>query len=148
VLGSVALLIGLSWAYEASQLYVGSKDTVVGRVTHVRDGDTIEVLGRAVRLKGLTCDERGTVLGEVATKEIKSIVAGQIMNCVMTSKQSYDRAIGWCSLSDGRDIGALLIERGVCGRCDRYDPFRKYAAVQAEAGAFTGSYPSYCWAPW
>lgn len=141
-------LISLWWVYQAGKQYVGPEARVVGRVTHVRDGDTIEVSDRAVRLKGLTCNERGTALGETATNEIRSIVAGQTLRCLLTGEHSYDRAIGWCSLSDGRDIGSILIARGVCGRCDRYDPFRKYAAVQGDAGAFAGSYPRYCWAPW
>jgi endonuclease YncB( thermonuclease family) len=141
-------LIGLWWAYEAGKQYVGSQESINGQVTHVRDGDTIEVSGRAIRLKGLTCDEIGTALGETATREIRSIVAGQTLNCALTGEHSYDRRIGWCSLSDGRDIGAILIARGVCGRCDRNDPLRNYAAVQREAGAFAGSHPRFCWAPW
>ena len=147
----VALLIGLVglwWAYEASKQYVGLKERVVGRVTHVRDGDTIEVSGRAVRLKGLTCDERGTAFGETAINAIRNVVAGQTLSCALTGEHSYDRAIGWCSLSDGRDIGAILIARGVCGRCERYDPFRNYAGVQREARVFAGGHPRYCWAPW
>lgn len=141
-------LIGLWWAYEAGKQYIGSDERIVGHVTHVRDGDTIEVSNRAIRLKGLTCDERDSALGETATNEIRTIVAGQTLSCRLTGEHSYDRAIGWCNLSDGRDIGTILIARGVCGRCDRYDPFRKYAAVERKAGAFAGSAPRYCWAPW
>lgn len=150
-LRSVALLIGLLglwWTYEAGKQYVGFREKMEGHVTRVRDGDTIEISGRAVRLKGLTCDERGTALGETARREIQNIVAGQTLSCALTGEDSYDRAVGRCSLSDGRDIGAILITRGVCGRCERFDPFRNYAGVQRETGAFSGSHPRYCWAPW
>ena len=37
-----------------------------GQVTHVRDGDTIEVNGIAIRLSALDCPERGTRDGEHA----------------------------------------------------------------------------------
>jgi endonuclease YncB( thermonuclease family) len=150
-LRGIALLIGLCalwWSYEASQQYFGSQESIVGRVTRVRDGDTIEVSDRAIRLKGLTCDERGTVFGETATEEVRRVIAEQTVSCVLTGERTYDRAVGWCSLSDGRDIGEILIAQGMCGRCDRYDPFRKYAAVQAQAGMFSGNYPSYCRALW
>ena len=40
---------------------------LTGPITHVRDGDTVEVGEIAIRLNGLTCDERGTALGDRAT---------------------------------------------------------------------------------
>lgn len=54
-LRSVVLLTGfggLWWAYEASQQYIGLKERVVGRVTHVRDGDTIESVGSCCSVEG------------------------------------------------------------------------------------------------
>jgi putative hemolysin len=151
LLHGVALLFGaiaLWWIYELGQQHLGPQTALVGQVTHVRDGDTIEVSRQPVRLKGITCDERGTPLGEKATVEVRGIVAGQVLNCVLTGERNHDRAIGWCRLPDGRDVGELLIARGVCGRCDRYDPLRRYAAMQKAAGEFTGVRPNYCWAPW
>lgn len=148
---SIVVLIGLvgsPWFEEAGKQLLGPRESIVGDVTRVRDGDTIEVSGRAIRLKGLTCDERSTRLGTVATAEIKSLVTGQRLNCTITGEHSHDRAIGWCHLADGRDLGEILIAQGTCGRCARYDPFRKYAAAQAKAGAFPGSAPGYCHAFW
>jgi endonuclease YncB( thermonuclease family) len=40
---------------------------VVGMVTHVRDGDTIDVRGVPVRIANLDCAERGTSAGDRAT---------------------------------------------------------------------------------
>lgn len=145
---SLVAVVGLWWIYEAAKQYVGAEVRIVGLVTDVRDGDTIEVSGRAIRLKGLTCEERGTELGEIATREIRRIVAGERLTCVLTGERTYDRSVGRCSLTDGRDIGATLIARGACGRCDRYDVFRDYAAAQRRAGPFAGDSPGYCWAPW
>lgn len=134
------------WNYGGG--YFSPAEMLVGSVTHVRDGDTIVVAGRPVRLNGLTCDELGTRRGEQATRAMRELVAGRTLTCTLNGDRSYDREVGRCRLADGRDIGAILIARGVCGRCDRYDPFRKYAAVQREAGPYAGSYPGYCWAPW
>ena len=47
-------------------------------VTHVRDGDTIEVNRRPIRLNGLTCGERGTLLGNQATAAMRELVAGRV----------------------------------------------------------------------
>lgn len=141
------VIAALWWAYEAARQYIG-RETIYGRVTHVRDGDTIEVSGIPVRLSGITCDELGTPLGAVATNAVRSIVGGVRLRCVLSGEQSYDREIGRCYLPNGADVGALLIARGVCGRCDRYDPLRRYTDEQQVAGPFHGASPGYCWAPW
>lgn len=151
LLRGVLLVVGVTglwWGFESGKQFIGSTATISGSVTHVRDGDTIEVSGRAIRLSGLTCDERGTRLGERASGVIRGLVKGQTLTCELTGERNYDRLVGRCLLPDGRDIGAMLIARGVCGRCDRYDPFRKYAEVQKQAGSFAGGSPAYCWAPW
>lgn len=121
---------------------------LTGTVTHVRDGDTIEVNRRAIRLNGLTCDERGTTLGNQATTAMMSLVSGKTVTCELNGDRTYDREVGRCSLADGRDIGAVMIGQGLCGRCARYDPLRKYASTQQQAGRFEGAYPQYCWALW
>ncbi|WP_156883664.1 thermonuclease family protein [Salipiger mucosus] len=126
----------------------GGKHVLTGRVTHVRDGDTIEVSGRAIRLNGLTCDERNTPLGDRATAVMRGLVAGRVLRCEFNGDRTYDREVGRCALSNGQDIGAVLISQRLCGRCARYDPLRTYAAVQREAGRFRGAMPGYCFALW
>ena len=37
---------------------------ITGIVTHVRDGDTLEVAGVAIRLAALNCPEKGTKNGQ------------------------------------------------------------------------------------
>ncbi|WP_347813651.1 thermonuclease family protein [Shimia aestuarii] len=117
---------------------------LVGPVTHIRDGDTIEVSRVPIRLNGLNCDERGTRLGNQATAAMKKLVSGKRLNCRLNGEVTYDRRVGRCSLPDGQDIGALMIANGYCGRCDRYDPSGSYIAAQKKAGRYRGSFPSYC----
>ena len=50
---------------------------LTGQITHVRDGDTIAVGNIEIRLNGLTCDERGTDLGDGATVYIRSKALGK-----------------------------------------------------------------------
>jgi hypothetical protein len=47
--------------------------TLTRAAKHVRDGDTIEVAGKPIRLQGLNCNERGTALGDAATTTMSQI---------------------------------------------------------------------------
>ncbi len=87
-----------------------------GRVTHVRDGDTIEVLGTPVRIANLDCAERGTPTGRKATARMRDLARRGPMHCRLEGRKSYDREVGVCSLSDGRDIGEVLIAERLCER--------------------------------
>ena len=87
-----------------------------GRVSHVRDGDTIEVNGTAIRFARLDCDERGTPNGDRATREMRRLVSGKRVECRLTGARSYDRFIGSCSLEDGRDLGREMRRGGFCRR--------------------------------
>ncbi|WP_305972600.1 MULTISPECIES: thermonuclease family protein [unclassified Mameliella] len=117
---------------------------VSGRVTQIRDGDTIEVSGIPIRLNGLNCEERGSDLGKLATAAMRDLIEGQDLTCRLNGDRTYDREVGRCVLDDGRDIGAVLIGQGVCGRCARFDPQGGYIEVQRQVGPFAGEVPGYC----
>ena len=55
-------------AQEAAPSVSSDQTVLTGTVTHVRDGDTIEVNGTPIRLAALDCPERGTKGGNYATK--------------------------------------------------------------------------------
>jgi len=87
---------------------------VMGTVTHVRDGDTIEVDGLPVRFARLDCAERGTLAGRRATRRMRALAGGQSVRCRLTGARSYDRRIGSCQLSDGRDLAREMSAGGLC----------------------------------
>lgn len=93
-----------------------SGNQVAGRVTHVRDGDTIEVSGVPVRIANLDCAETGSLAGAKATRHMKQLVASDKLDCQLSGRMSYDRHVGTCRLSNGRDIGEILIAQGTCRR--------------------------------
>ena len=66
---AVLLLFGVF-----SPIALFAQAELTGQITHVRDGDTIEVGDIAIRLNGLTCDERGIALGDRATAYLRSKV--------------------------------------------------------------------------
>ena len=136
---AVLLLFAAFWP-----ITVSAQAELTGQITHVRDGDTIEVGDIAIRLNGLTCDERGTALGDRATAYLRSQVLGKTATCSLNGERTYDRLVGRCATENLGDIGAHLIKQQLCGRCERYDPEGEYTQAQRDAGPYSGAMPSYC----
>jgi endonuclease YncB( thermonuclease family) len=95
-----------------------------GTVTHVRDGDTIEVNGIAVRLSALDCPENDTRQGKQATKIAKQFEGSQAM-CELTGAKSYDRLVGYCTVG-GTDFGFYMMQNSSCKVWEKYDVWDRY----------------------
>ena len=95
-----------------------------GQVKHVRDGDTIEVNGIAIRLSALDCPERGTSEGESANR-----LAQQFLNkkavCELTGAKTYDRLVGYCIVG-GQDFGLFMMRNSACKVWKKYDVWDRY----------------------
>ena len=101
---------------------VGTKLT--GIVTHLRDGDTVEVNGIPIRLAGLDCPEKGTQKGDYATKIAKQF-KGLKMTCELTGAKTYDRLVGYCSVN-GTDYGRCMMQNSSCKVWEKYDVWDRY----------------------
>ena len=99
-------------------------DILEGQVTRVRDGDTIEVNGVAIRLSALDCPERGTREGEHANR-----LAQQFLNtnavCELTGAKTYDRLVGYCSI-ENQDFGLFMMLNSACKLWKKYDVWGRY----------------------
>lgn len=145
--------IALCGVFLVASLTLASADIITaidpdlsGTVTHVRDGDTIEVDGVPVRLNGVSAPERGERYGAEASAFMERLVMGQEVRCQLNGERSYDRVIGRCFI-DGQDIGAAIIEAGLARDCPRYSGGRYTAEDRAgqERGLMPGySLPGYC----
>ena len=93
-----------------------SVEVLSGRVSHIRDGDTIEVLGTPVRIANLDCAEMNTAAGRRARARVVALLSHQQAVCQLEGRRSYDREVGTCALPDGRDLGEVLIAEGICRR--------------------------------
>ena len=101
------------------------KPTILrGKVTHVRDGDTIEVNGIAIRLAALDCPEKGTQKGDTAAR-IAQQFQGSPATCELTGAKTYDRLVGYCSV-DGKDFGAYMMNNSSCKVWEKYDVWDRY----------------------
>jgi hypothetical protein len=71
-----------------------AQETLTGTVTHVRDGDTIEVADVPVRLNGVAAPELDEPRGREGKKFMARLVAGKTVRCELNGERSYDRVIG------------------------------------------------------
>lgn len=99
-------------------------DVVTGKVTKVRDADTIVVSGVAVRLNGVDAPENGTQAGNEATAAMKRFVRGKTVTCELNGQRTHDRWVGVCVTDEGNDIGAVMIANGLALDCQRYSGSR------------------------
>ena len=95
-----------------------------GTVTHVRDGDTVEVDGIAIRLAALNCPENKTQKGRYATRVAKQF-EGSKMICELTGAKTYDRLVGYCSVN-GVDFGRFMMQNSSCKVWEKYDVWDRY----------------------
>lgn len=91
-------------------------ETIKGKVSKVRDGDTIVVGRTPIRLSTLDCAEMGTDAGLAAKKRMIELTRKKTVFCVLEGRRSYDREVGDCALLDGPDLGEVMIAEGWCGR--------------------------------
>lgn len=116
--------------------------TIAGRVTIVRDVDTIVVAGTPVRLNGVDGPETSTRVGREARTFMARLVQGKTVSCVLDGTRTYNRWVGICYL-DGQDIGAIAIANGLALDCRRYSGGR-YRDLETTAARSRFQRAGYC----
>lgn len=100
--------------------FASAAQTVTGKITKVRDADTVVVKGVAIRLNGVDAPENGTQAGNKATAAMKRYLRGKTLNCELNGDRTYDRWVGVCFTEEGHDIGAVIIANGYALDCRRF----------------------------
>lgn len=113
---------------------------LTGTVTHVRDGDTIEVGKIPIRLNGVSAPELKEPLGPQSKQFMRDLVLGKAVGCELDGTKTYDRFVGTCYLS-GKDIGISVIEAGLALDCPRFSGGR-YAEFEGSGSVI--KLPGYC----
>jgi len=135
IVATLSLLVGPTIAF-------GEPTVLTGTVTHVRDGDTIEVGKIPIRLNGVSAPELKEPLGPQSKKFMRELVNGKSVSCELTGTKTYDRLVGTCYLG-GRDIGGAVIEAGLALDCPRYSGSR-YAELEVADAPERIKLPGYC----
>jgi endonuclease YncB( thermonuclease family) len=134
---SLAILFVL--AFGPTELFA---DRVIeGRVTHVRDIDTIVVAGTPIRLEGLDGPELSTTIGKEGKFFMQRLVGGKIVKCNLNGDRTYDRWVGVCFL-EGVDIAVISVSEGMALDCARYSGgrYKKYETPAARSKIRRASY--------
>lgn len=97
------------------------ESTIAGKAW-VIDGDTVSIANTHIRLEGIdapeadqTClDARGKTwpCGRVATRELRRHIRGRELACVERATDRYRRQLAVCSLPDGSQINAWMVQQG------------------------------------
>jgi micrococcal nuclease len=116
--------------------------TIEGRVTVVRDVDTIIVAGTPVRLNGLDGPETPTRIGREARAFMVRLVRGETVTCQLNGERTYDRLVGICYLG-GQDIAAIAVANGHALDCRRYSGGR-YRNLETPAARSRIRRAGYC----
>ena len=89
------------------------------RVTHVRDGDTVECGERVVRLQGIDAPESDQPYGTEAGKALRLKVLGERITVKSQGRGNYGRIIG-VLVHEGTNVNAWLVRQGHAWAYDRY----------------------------
>ncbi len=115
---------------------------LTGTVSHIRDGDTIEVGKVPVRLNGVSAPELKEPLGLQSKQFMIDLVLDRPVSCELSGEKTYDRLVGTCYRAD-QDIGAAVIKAGLALDCPRYSGGR-YAQYEVDGARQRIKLPRYC----
>ena len=113
-----------------------------GIVSHVRDGDTIEVENIPIRLNGVSAPELDEPLGQASKTYMQELVLNKSVYCELNGEKTYDRFVGICYLNN-KDIGISIIEAGLAIDCPRYSKGH-YVEFEQSTAKREIEMPKYC----
>ncbi len=139
----------------AATLAKSSQQTSISGVARVIDGDTLEINGIRVRLKGMDAPERQQSCknangasyrcGDAASDVLTSLAAGRQVTCQSDSVDRFRRLLATCAIRGMPDIGLTMIRRGWATVYDGNPAPREYldaeeSAKRQQLGLWRGSF--------
>lgn len=100
---------------------VAPKEHVYEQLTFERviDGDTFIASNRKIRLWGIDAPEKNEPLYRVTSKALELFLETGVLECKLIDMDKYKRYVMHC-LSDGKDIGALMVKIGFAKDYKKY----------------------------
>lgn len=134
---SAATMLALFLAFQAQA------ETLLGKVIHVADGDTITILDAThthhkIRLTGIDAPEKRQAFGNVSKESLAEQVAGRSVAVEWEKVDRYGRKVGKVLLG-GLDCNLEQVKRGLAWHYKQYQreqspaDRKSYAAAEAEA---------------
>lgn len=114
----------------------GAGERIVGRVTGVMDGDTVEVrvAERTMRLRLSEVDapERTQPFGPQARTRLESLVGGRDVEVQVKETDRYGRSVSWVFV-DGQEVGRILVREGLAWWYRAYSQDAALGELEREA---------------
>ena len=111
--------------------------TISGKVTAVKDGDTIVVLKNRVtytiRLDGIDCPEKKQAFGDKAKRFVSDKVFSRNVKVVYTKKDRYQRYLGTVYYGGGKNLNEDLLKAGLAWHYKQYNKDPILAKLEATA---------------
>jgi endonuclease YncB( thermonuclease family) len=127
-------------------------DTPIVGLAQISDGDTIRIEGQHIRLLDIdapeldqTCEDANRkewLCGASASNELRKYLRGRTINCQPRGFDKYHRVLATCTLSNGSDINAWLVQQGwavTSGYAKVYETQESEARL-AKRGIWQGSF--------
>ena len=105
-----------------------------GRVAHVVDGDTLDVGRERVRVLGIDTPERGECGYAPASRATAGLALGRVIQLeadeTQAARDRFGRTLAYVRLPDGRDLGEVLLRRGLARTFVVGRPFARVEAYR------------------
>jgi endonuclease YncB( thermonuclease family) len=85
---------------------------LLGRA-RIIDGDSLVVENTEIRLFGVDAPEMAHPYGQKAKWALVALCKGQDVRVEVICRDDYNRAVGKCTLDDGRDLSAEMVKLGL-----------------------------------
>ncbi|EDL8669779.1 thermonuclease family protein [Salmonella enterica subsp. enterica] len=108
-----------------------------GKVIHVLDGDTIEVLQDnkpvRIRLANIDAPEKKQAYGRWSTSQLKDLLRAQPVTVTYTQTDRYGRIIGRVFTTNGIEANRFMVKSGAAWIYERYNTDPALPGLQVEA---------------
>lgn len=148
---AVIVLVGSLGVYTAER-WLKTPDAPIAGSAFVADGDTLTINGTRIRLIDIDAPEleqicldaqgRDWPCGRQASAQLRSRVRGHDLRCQPKSIDKYGRSLATCTLPDGTDINAWMVQQGLAvtsGLANVYGA-QQDEAKSAKRGLWSGSF--------
>ncbi|EIO1438446.1 thermonuclease family protein [Salmonella enterica] len=110
-----------------------------GKVIHVIDGDTIDVLQDKtpvrIRLANIDAPEKKQAYGRWSANQLNGLVAAQPVTVTYTQTDRYGRIIGRVFTTNGTEASRFMVQSGAAWVYEHYNTDKALPAMQREAQA-------------
>ena len=147
----IIVLIGSLGVYVAEKWMRVPDAPIIGNA-YVADGDTLTISGTRIRLTDIDAPEldqtcldaggRDWPCGRQASAQLRSHIRGHDLTCQPKSLDQYGRTLATCTLPDGSNVNAWMVEQGwavTYGYADIYGT-QQADAKSARRGIWAGTF--------